>query len=204
MVVRLPNVMVVNPSFPAETLPAFITYAKSHPGKINMASSTIGGADHLAGALFSAMAAIEITNVPYRGGGTALFADLLSGQVDVNFATLPGVISYIRGNKLRALAVTTETRHAALPDIHTISDFLPRYEASSWHGVGTPKATSAEVIDKLNNQINAILADAAIKARLAQLGGTPLPGSPSDFRNLIAGETDKWGKVIQAANIKPE
>jgi tripartite-type tricarboxylate transporter receptor subunit TctC len=148
------------------------------------------------------MAGVDMTNVPYRGGGAALFTDLLSGQVQVNFATLPGAIGYIRANKLRALAVTTATRSDALPDIPTVSDFLPGYEASSWHGVGLPKATPAEIIDKLNNQINAVLADAAMKARLAELGGTALPGSPSSFHKLIADETEKWGNVIRAANIK--
>jgi tripartite-type tricarboxylate transporter receptor subunit TctC len=200
-VVRLPNVIVVNPSVPAKTVPEFIAYAKANPGKINMASSTIGGTDHLSGELFKVMAGIDMVNVPYRGGGAALFTDLLSGQVQVNFSALPAAIGYIRADKLRALAVTTTTRSDAMPDIPTVSDFLPGYEASTWHGVGLPKATPAEIIDKLNNQINATLADPVMKARLAELGGTVLPGSRADFGKLISDETEKWGKVVRFAGI---
>jgi tripartite-type tricarboxylate transporter receptor subunit TctC len=169
-----------------------------------MASSTIGGTDHLSGELFKVMAGIDMANVPYRGGGAALFTDLLSGQVQVNFSALPAAIGYIRANKLRALAVTTTIRSDAVPAIPTVSDFLPGYEASSWHGVGLPKGAPAEIIDKLNNQINAALADPLMKARLAELGGMALGGSPGDFGKLIGAETEKWGRVIKFAGIKPE
>jgi tripartite-type tricarboxylate transporter receptor subunit TctC len=203
-IVRLPNVIVVTPSVPAKTVPEFIAYAKANPGKINMASSTIGGTDHLSGELFKVMASIDLVNVPYRGGGAALFTDLLSGQVQVNFSALPAAIGYIRADKLRALAVTTTRRSDAMPDIPTVSDFVPGYEASTWHGVGLPKATPAEIIDKLNNQINATLDDPVMKARLADLGGMALGGSPVDFGKLIGAETEKWGRVIRANNIKTE
>src|SRR5215467_6366023 len=203
-IVRLPNVIVVNPSVPAKTVPEFIAYAKANPGKINMASSTIGGTDHLSGELFKVMAGIDMANVPYRGGGAALFTDLLSGQVQVNFSALPAAIGYIKANKLRALAVTTTARSDAMPAIPTVSDFLPGYEASSWHGVGLPKDAPAEIIDKLNNQINAALADPLMKSRLAELGGMALGGSPGDFGKFIGAETEKWGRVIKFAGIKPE
>jgi len=202
--VRLPNVIVLNPSVPAKTVPEFIAYAKANPGKINMASSTIGGTDYLSGELFKVMAGIDVANVPYRGGGAALFTDLLSGQVQVVFPALPAAIGYIRANRLRALAVTTTTRSDAMPDIPTVSDFLPGYEASSWNGVGAPKKTPAEIVDKLNKEINAALADPNMKARLAELGGMALAGSPADFGKLVADETEKWAKVIRAANIKAD
>jgi tripartite-type tricarboxylate transporter receptor subunit TctC len=202
--VRLPNVIVVNPSVPAKTVPEFIAYAKANPGKINMASSTIGGTDYLSGELFKVMAGIDVANVPYRGGGAALFTDLLSGQVQVVFPALPAAIGYIRAERLRALAVTTTTRSDAMPDIPTVSDFLPGYEASSWNGVGAPKNTAAEIVDKLNKEINAALADPNMKARLAELGGMALAGSPADFGKLVADETEKWAKVIRAANIKAD
>src|SRR5262245_41043939 len=173
-IVRLPNVIVVNPSVPAKTVPEFIAYAKANPGKINMACSTIGGTDHVSGELFKMMAGIDLVLVPYRGGGAALFSDLFSGQVQVNFPALASAIGYIRADKLRALAVTTTTRADAMPDVPTVSEFLPGYEASSWHGIGLPKAAPAEIIDKLNNQINAALADPVMKTRLAELGGTAL------------------------------
>jgi tripartite-type tricarboxylate transporter receptor subunit TctC len=201
-ILRIPNVIVVNPSVPAKTVPEFIAYAKANPGKINMASSTIGGSDHLCGELFKAMAGVAMVNVPYRGGGAALFADLLGGQVQVNFPALTAAIGYLRADKLRALAVTTTTRSDAMPDIPTVSDFLPGYEASSWHGVGLPRGTPAEIIDKLSNQINATLADPMVKARLAELGAMTLGGSPADFGKLISDETEKWGKVVKVAGIK--
>jgi tripartite-type tricarboxylate transporter receptor subunit TctC len=202
--VRVPNVIVVNPAVPARTVPEFIAYAKANPGKINMASSTIGGTDHVSGELFKMMAGIDLVLVPYRGGGAALFSDLFSGQVQVNFSALAAAIGYIRGDKLRALAVTTTTRSDAMPDIPTVSEFLPGYEASSWHGVGLPKSTPAEIIDKLNNQINAALADPQMKTRLAEFGGMPLVGSPAYFGKFITDETEKWGKVVKFAGIKPD
>jgi len=203
-VMRSPNVMAVNPSFPTKSVPEFIAYAKANPSKINMASSTIGGTDHLCGELFKTMAGIDMINVPYRGGGAALFTDLFSGQVQVNFPVLAASIGYIRADKLRALAVTTPARWEGLPDIPTVGEFVPGYEASSWQGVGLPKATTTEIIDKLNNQINAALADPGMKARLSELGGMVLGGSPAHFGKLIAEETEKWGKVIRAANIRAE
>jgi tripartite-type tricarboxylate transporter receptor subunit TctC len=203
-IVRLPNVMVVNPSVPAKTVPEFIAYAKANPGKLNMASSTVGGTDHLSGELFKVMAGTDMVHVPYRGGGATLLADLFSGQVQVSFPALAASIGYIKADKLRPLAVTTATRSEALPDIPALGEFVPGYEASSWHGVGLPKGTPVEIIDKLNKQINAALADPMIKARLAELGGMALGGSPADFGKLIAAETEKWAKVIRAANIKPE
>ena len=202
-IIRVPNVMVVNPSVPAKTVPEFIAYAKANPGKINMASAGIGSSPHVAGELFKMMAGVDMVHVPYRGAAPAL-TDLLGGQVQVMFATTAASIEYIRAGKLRALAVTTATRSEALPDIPTVGDFVPGYEASAWFGIGAPKNTPAEIVDKLNKEINAGLADPKIKARLADLGGTVLAGSPADFGKLIADETEKWGKVIRAANIKPE
>ena len=195
--------MVVNPSVPAKTVPEFIAYAKANPGKINMASAGIGTAPHVAGELFKMMTGVDMVHVPYRGAAPAL-TDLLGGQVQVMFGTMPASIEYIRAGKLRALAVTTATRSEALPDIPTVGEFVPGYEASAWYGIGAPKNTPAEIVDKLNKEINAGLADPKMKARLADLGGTVLAGSPADFGKLIADETEKWGKVIRAANIKPE
>jgi tripartite-type tricarboxylate transporter receptor subunit TctC len=197
-----PNVMVVHPSVPAKTVPEFIAYAKSNPGKINMASSGNGTSPHVAGELFKMMAGVDVVHVPYRGAAPAL-TDLLGGQVQAMFASMPASIEYIRAGKLRALAVTTATRSAALPDIPTVDDFVPGYEASTWYGVGVPKNTPAEVIDKLNKEINAALADPKIKARLADLGGTVLPGTPADFGKLVAQETDKWAKVVKFSGSKP-
>jgi tripartite-type tricarboxylate transporter receptor subunit TctC len=202
-ITRVPNVMVVHPSVPATTVPQFIAYAKANPGKISMASGGIGSTPHISGELFKMMAGIDMVHVPYRGGGPAL-NDLLGGQVQVYFATTVSSIGYIRAGRLRALAVTTATRSDALPDIPTMAEFVPGYEASFWLGVGAPKATPAEIVEKLNKEVNAALDDLKIKARLADLGGTPLPGSPADFGKLIAEETEKWAKVIRAANIKAE
>jgi tripartite-type tricarboxylate transporter receptor subunit TctC len=202
-IVRLPNLMMVNPSVPAKTVPEFIAYAKANPGKINMASPGIGTTPHLAGELFNIMAGLNLVHVPYRGGAPAL-TDLISGQVQVMFLSPAASIEYIRSGRLRALAVTAETRWEALPDVPTVSEFVPGYEATNWFGVGAPKATPAEVIDKLNKEINAALADPKMKARLADLGGTVLPGSPADFGKLIADEIEKWGNVIRALNIKAE
>jgi len=202
-IIVVPNVMVVNPSVPAATVPEFIAYAKSKPGKTTMASAGTGTPSHVTGELFKMMAGVNLVHVPYRGGGPAL-TDLLSGQVQVMFATMPSSIEYIRAGKLRALAVATATRSEALPDVPTVGEFVPGYEASSWSGVGAPKATPAEIVDKLNKEINAGLADPKMKARLADLGGTVLPGPPSDFGKLIAEETEKWAKVVKFAGIKLE
>ena len=198
-----PFVMVVNPSVPAKSLPEFIAYAKANPGKISMASSGIGAATHLAGELFKMMAVIDMVHVPYRGGGPAV-TDLIAGQVQVYFASTVASIQYIRAGRLRALAVTAAMRSDALPDIPTVGEFLPGYEASTWYGVGAPKATPAEIVEKLNKEINAGLADAKIKARLLDLGGDVLALSPTDFGKLIADETEKWAKVVKFANIKAE
>ena len=198
---NIPYVMVVNPSLPAKTVPEFIAYAEANPGKLNMASGGAGGPDHMSGELFKTMTGINMIHVPYRGLSPAL-SDLLAGQVQVIFSSLPAAIEYIKADRLRALAVTTATRSEELPDIPSVSEFVPGYEVSTWYGMSAPMGTPAEVIDKLNNEINAGLADPKLIARLADLGGTVLPGSPADFGKLIADETEKWGKVIRAANIK--
>jgi tripartite-type tricarboxylate transporter receptor subunit TctC len=200
---RFPYVLVVNPSVPAKTVSELAAYAKANAGKINMGSPGIGTGLHVAGELFKMMAGVDMVHVPYRGGAP-LMTDLLGGQVQVVFGTTSLTVEQIRAGKLRALAVTTATRWEGLPDIPTLSDFVPGYEASSVFGLGVPKNTPAEIIDKLNNEINAGLNDAKIKARIADLGGTVLAGSPAEFGKLIAGETEKWSKVIRTANIKPE
>jgi tripartite-type tricarboxylate transporter receptor subunit TctC len=200
---RDPFVMVVNPSFPAKTVPEFIAYAKANPGKINMASSGIGITTHIFGELFMIMAGIDMIHVPYRGGAPAI-TGLLGGQVQVYFSPLPEPIEQIKSGRLRALAVTTATRVAALPDVPSIGDFVPGYEASGWLGIGAPKNTPTEIVDKLNREINAVLADSRIKAQLAELGIAVFPSSPAEFGKLIADETEKWGKVLRAANIKAE
>jgi tripartite-type tricarboxylate transporter receptor subunit TctC len=200
-IMRVSNVVVVHPSFPARTLREFIAYAKANPGKISMASGGNGSTGHVAGELFKMMAGVDMVHVPYRGGAPAL-TDLLGGQVQVLFAPTPASIEYVRGGSLRALAITTATRWEALPDIPTVGDFVPGYEASSVFGIGAPKNTPAEIIDKLNREINAGLADPKIKARFADLGGTALPGSAADFGKLVAEETEKWAKVIKFAGIK--
>jgi tripartite-type tricarboxylate transporter receptor subunit TctC len=202
-VIRGPNVMVLNPSVPAKSVPDFIAHAKANPRKVNMASSGNGSTPHVAGELFKMMTGVDMVHVPYRGAAPAL-TDLLGGQVQVMFATMASSIEYIRAGKLRALAVTTATRSETLPDIPTVGEFVPGYEASTWSGVGAPKGTPAEIIDKLNKEINAGLADPKIKARLADLDGTVLPGSPADFGRLIADETEKWAKVIKFAGIKAD
>jgi tripartite-type tricarboxylate transporter receptor subunit TctC len=200
-IIRAPMVMAVNPTVPAKTVPEFIAYAKANPGKLNMASG--GSGQHLASELFKMMTGINMMHVHYRGGAPAI-TDLIAGQVQVMFLSTLGLIEYIRAGKLRALAVTTATRSEALPDIPTVGDFVPGYEASAWFGVGAPKATPAEIVEKLNKEINAGLADPKIKARLADLGGTPVVGSPAEFGKFIVEETEKWAKVIRAANIKAE
>jgi tripartite-type tricarboxylate transporter receptor subunit TctC len=198
-----PSVMVVNPSVPATTVPEFIAYAKANAGKLNMASGGIGSLGHVSGELFKMMTGINIEHVPYRGGGPAL-TDLLAGQVQVYFSPLPAAIEYIRAGKLRALAVTTATRSETLPDLPTVGEFVGGYEATVSLGVGAPKATPAEIVEKLNKEINASLADPKLQARLADLGGTPLVVSPAEFGKLIADETEKWGNVIRALNIKAD
>ena len=202
-IVHVPGLMVVNPSVPAKTVPEFIAYAKANPGKINMASPGIGTGPHMAGELFKMMSGVNMVHVPYRGNVPAL-TDLIGGQVHVMFDGIPTSIEHVKSGKLRPLAVTTTTRSEALPDIPTVSDFVPGYEISARFGLGAPKNTPSEVINKLNREINAGLADPKIKARLAELGSTPIAGSPTDFGALIAQETDKWARVIRAANIKPE
>jgi tripartite-type tricarboxylate transporter receptor subunit TctC len=201
--IRLPNVMEVNLSVPVKTVPEFIAYAKADRSKINMASPGVGTSVHLSGELFKMMAGVDMLHVPYRGTAPAL-TDLLGGQVQVMFGTMTGSIEYIRTGKLRALAVTTATRSEALPDVPTVAEFLPGYEASTWYGIGAPKDTVTEIIDKLNKEINAGLADSKMKTRLADLGGTVLAGSPVEFGGLIADETEKWAKVVKFAGIKPQ
>ena len=202
-IIRVPMVLFVHPSVPARTVNELIAYAKANPGKVNMASGGTGTSTHVAGELFSFMAGIKMVHVPYRGQGSAL-TDLLGGQVQVLFATTPGTTDYIRTGQLRGLAVTTASRAEVLPDVPTVGDFVPGYEASQWYGLGAPRRTPVAVIDNLNKEINAALADPTMKARLADLGGTPLPSSSADFGKFIAAETEKWGKVIRAANIKAE
>jgi tripartite-type tricarboxylate transporter receptor subunit TctC len=200
-IVRGPNVMEVNPSFPARTVPEFIAYAKSNPGKVNFASGGNGSTAQLAGELFKMMAGVDMVQVPYKGSAPAL-TDLLGGQVQVYFDLIISSIEHIRAGRLRALAVTTATRSQALPDIPTVGDFVPGYEASSWQGVGAPKGTPPEIIEILNKEINEALADPKLKERLADLGGTMFAGSPADFGKFIAEETEKWAKVIKFAGIK--
>ena len=201
--VRGPLVMEVNPSAPVTTVPEFIAYAKANPGKLTMASGGIGTSLHLAGELFKMMASVEMVPVHYRGSAPAL-TDLIGGQVQVMFDILLSSIEFIRAGKLQPLAVTTATRSEVLPDVPTVGEFVPGYEVSSWQGIGAPRKTPAEIIEKLNREINVALADPKIKAQLADLGNAVIPGSPADFGRLIADETEKWGKVIRAANIKAE
>jgi len=201
--IRTPLAMEVNPAFPAKTVPEFIAYAKANPGKLTMASGDVGTPSHPAGQLFKMMTGVDMVHVPYRGVAAAL-TDLLSGQVQVAFGSVPSSIEYIRSGKMRALGVTTAIRTQALPDIPTVGEFVPGYEATAWYGIGAPRATPAEIVDKLNKEVNAALADPKMRARLADLGGTPLPGSPAQFGKLIADETEKWGKVIKFAGIKPQ
>jgi tripartite-type tricarboxylate transporter receptor subunit TctC len=202
-ILRAPQVMLVNPSVPANTVPEFIAYAKANPGKINMASAGNGSPTHLSGELFKMMTGINLLHVPYRGSPAAL-TDLISGQVQVMFDNVASSIGHIRAGKLRALAVTTATRWEGLPDIPPVSDFVPDFETGGLGGFGAPKDTPAEIVQKLNKEVNAALDDTKVKTRLVELGGTILPGSPADFGKLIAEETEKWGKVIRAANIKAE
>ena len=201
--IRFPNVMEVNPSVPAKTVPEFIAYAKANPGKLNMASSGNGSTIHVSGELFKMMTGISMIHVPYRGGAPAL-TDMISGQVQVMFDNVPTSIEFIRAGKLRPLAVTTAQRSEVLPDLPTVADFVPGYEASAWYGVGAPKGTPAEIIDKLNSEINAILANPKTKSRFAELGASLIGGSPADFGRLVVEETDKWGKVVRFSGAKPD
>jgi tripartite-type tricarboxylate transporter receptor subunit TctC len=201
--IRVPVVLEVNPSLPTNTVPEFIAYAKARPHTLNMASAGNGTVQHIAGELFKMMTGIDLLHVPYRGQAPALI-DLLGGQVEVMFDSMPASIEYVRAGKLRALAVTTATRSQALPDVPTMSDFVPGFEASAWYGVAAPRNTPAEIVEKLNRGINAAFADPKIKARLADLGGMVLAGSPADFGKLIAEETEKWAKVVKFSGAKPD
>ena len=202
-IIRVPMVILLNPSVPAATVAEFISYAKANPDKVNMASAGNGSAPHMAGELFKMMAGVNLVHVPYRGQGPAL-TDLLGGQVQVLFAATPGTTEYITTGKLRALAVTSASRAEMLPELRTVAEFVPGYEASQWYGIGVPRNTPVEIVDKLNKEINAAIADPAMKARFAAIGGEPLPGSPAEFGKLISEETEKWGRVVRAAGIKPE
>ena len=202
-IIRVPMVILLNPSVPAATVAEFISYAKANPDKVNMASAGNGSAPHMAGELFKMMAGVNLVHVPYRGQGPAL-TDLLGGQVQVLFAATPGTTEYITTGKLRALAVTAASRAEMLPELGTVGDFVPGYEASQWYGIGVPRNTPVEIVDKLNKEINAAIADPTMKARFAAIGGEPLPGSAAEFGKLISEETEKWGRVVRASGIKPE
>lgn len=198
-----PNIMVVNPSVPAKTIPEFIAYAKANPGKINYGSAGIGSSQHMSGELFKMMAGVDMTHVPFRGTAPAL-TGLLGGQVQVMFASMPASLQYVRADKLRALGVTIPKRSEVLPDVPSVSEFLPGFDAEVYYGIGAPKDTPADVVERLNKEINAGLADPQFKARLLELGSMVLPGSPADFGKFIANETEKWAKVVKFANIKAE
>jgi tripartite-type tricarboxylate transporter receptor subunit TctC len=200
-ILRVANVMAVSLSLPVKTVPEFIAYAKANPNKINMGSAGIGSSNHLSGELFKLMGGAPMVHVPYRGAAPAL-TDLIGGQVQVVFSAVPSTVEYIKAGKVRALAVTSTSRAEALPDLPTVAEFVPGYEASNWWGIGAPKNTPAAVVDTLNREINAAFADPKMKARLSELGGAVLAGPPAEFEKLIADETDKWGKVIRTANIK--
>jgi len=202
-IIRVPMVILLNPLVPARTVPELIAYAKANPGKVNMASAGNGSAPHLAGELFKMMAGVDLVHIPYRGQGPAL-TDLLGGQVQLLFATTPGTTEYISSGRLRALAVTSATRAEMLPELPPIGDFVPGYDTSQWYGLCAPGKTPPEIIGRLNAEVNAGIADPGMKARLAAIGGEPLPGSPADFARLIAEETEKWAKVVHAAGIKAE
>jgi tripartite-type tricarboxylate transporter receptor subunit TctC len=202
-IIRVPNVMEVNPNFPAKTVAEFIAYAKEHPGKVNMASSGTGTSVHMSGELFMAMTGIKMAHVPYRGAGPAL-TDLMAGTVDVIFDNMPSSIGHIQGGKIRPVAVTTDKRSAALPDVPTVAETVPGYEASAWFGIGVPKGTPADVIDKLNKTVNEALKDPKMVARLAELGGAPMPGTPADFGNVMTDEVAKWKKVVEFSGATVE
>ena len=200
-VARAPYVLVVTPAFPATTVAEFIAYAKANPGKINMASAGNGSLSHLCGELFKTMAGIDMVHVPYR---TSFLPDLFAGQIQVVFSPISQSIEYVRGGKLRALAVTSATRQPSLPDIPAVAEFVPGYEASGWYGIGAPKNTPADIVASLNTAMNSALAEADMKSRLNELGAVPMPTTPAEFASFLAADTEKWGKVIRAADIKPE
>jgi tripartite-type tricarboxylate transporter receptor subunit TctC len=202
-ILRVPHVIVVHPSFSAKTLPEFIAYAKANPGKLTWASPGVGTAGHVCGELFKMMAGLNMVHVPYRGGGAAM-ADLLSGQLQVYIGAMTSSLEYVKASRLRALAVSTATRSEALPEVARVSDFVPGFETSDWGGVSAPKSTPSDLVDKLNKEINTALADPNFKARLADLGAAPFPGSPAQFGTFIAEETEKWAKVVKFAGIKAE
>ncbi len=202
-IVRLASVMVVHPSFPAKTIPEFIAYAKANPGKINMASAGTGNSSHVSGELFKMLSGIDMVHVPYRGGAPAL-QDLIGGQVHVMFDAIGNSLEHIRQGTLRPLGVTTAQRSDALPDVPAIDEFVPGYETSVWYGIGVPRNTPAEIVERLNKEINSALADPRMKARLADMGGTIITGSPADFGALIAAETEKWAKVVKFSGAKPD
>ncbi|MGB7836180.1 MAG: tripartite tricarboxylate transporter substrate binding protein [Xanthobacteraceae bacterium] len=202
-IMRVPSILEVNPSVPVHTVPEFIAYAKANPGRLNMASAGNGTSSHLSGELFKIMTGVDILHVPYRGAAAAL-TDLIAARVQVYFDLMPNSIAHVRSGKVRPLAITTTTRSGALPDLPSVGDFVPGYEVNTWFGVGAPRGTPADIVDKLNEEINAALADPQMKARLAELGGTVLAGTPADFEKLIGDETEKWARVIRAANIKPD
>jgi tripartite-type tricarboxylate transporter receptor subunit TctC len=200
-IIRFPNVVVVNPSLPVKSIPELIAYAKANPGKLNMASSGNGSTIHMSGELFKMMTGVNMIHVPYRGGALAL-TDMVGGQVQVMFDNIPTAAEFVRGGQLRGLAVTGATRSEILPDLPTVADFVPGYEATSWYGLGAPKGTPLDIIDKLNRETAAILADPKLRGRFLELGATPLTGSPADFAKLLADETEKWGKVVKFAGAK--
>ena len=202
-IMRVPLVMVVHPSFPATTVPEFIAYAKANPGKINMGSGGNGTSIHVSGELFKLMTGVEMLHVPYRGGALAL-RDLVGGQIQVMFDTMTECIELVRAGTLRSLAVTTATRSPVLPDLPTISDFLPGYESSAWYGFGAPRDMPVGIVERLNQEINAGLADPKLKARLADFGGTVIAGSPADFAKFVADDVEKWAKVVKFVGVKPE
>ena len=202
-IIRFPNVVVVNPSLPIKTIPELIAYAKANPGKLNMASSGNGSTIHMSGELFKMLTGINMVHVPYRGGAPAL-TDLIAGQVHVMFDNIPTSAEHIKAGRLRGLAVTSAARSQVLPDLPTVADFLPGYEASAWYGLGVPRNTPDEVVDKINKGMNAVLADPKSQARFAELGASLLPGSPADFSRLVADETEKWGKVVRFSGAKPD
>jgi tripartite-type tricarboxylate transporter receptor subunit TctC len=201
-IMRVPNVMLVNPAFPARSVREFIDYGRANPGKLNFASSGIGASNHMSGELFKAMTGLDMTHVPYRSSGPAL-TDLISGQVQVMFDAMSSSVEHIRAGRLRPLGVTTATKADALPEVPVVAEVVPGYEVSNWFGFGMPRSTPADVVTAFNKAVNEALADPKLKARLAELGGILMPGSPADFGKLIAEETEKWGKVIRSANIKP-